>query len=152
MATRPGLSSSPVPALSVSYLTPFLVVFVSPWAVASAGVYAAALPLSPGALGVRTAASPWACAGSLLSGAVRGRTVPGGDVGTISSGASHPPRINANPRHPRVTSCHELISFSPHFDKRKARRMMKDQAGRVAAPVSHVADLPSLPRRHPIMS
>ena len=113
MAGTPGLSSSPVPCLRVSYLTPFLVVFVSPLAVGSAGVYAAALPLSPGALGERTVASPWACAGSLLSGAVRGRTVPGGDVGTISSGASHPTRINANPRHPRVTSCHELISFSP---------------------------------------
>ena len=113
MATRPGLSSSPVPSLRVSYLTPFLVVFVSPFAVGGAGVNAGALLLSPAAFGLTTAASPCACAGSLASGGVRGSTVPGGDVGMMSSGASHPTKVNAIPRHPRANNCHELISISP---------------------------------------
>src|SRR5262245_37836511 len=68
---------------------PLLVVLVSPLAVGGAGVYSTTFVAGVVVWSGGAAISPWAWAGS-SSGALRGTWAPGGAMGMMSGGESHP--------------------------------------------------------------
>ena len=72
-------------------------VLVSPLAVGAAAGLSDLVAWAAAWASAGAAISPWACAGS-SSGDLRGTAAPGGAIGWISGGVSHP--INAQPSTP----------------------------------------------------
>src|SRR5262245_20667982 len=100
--------------MMVSYFTPPGVVLVWPLAVGGALVYSTTLlVLAVAAARAGAAISPWAWAGS-SSGALRGTGAPGGAIGIMSGGASHP--ISNHPINPAVRTRVHLPATPLRFD------------------------------------